>query len=102
MGRPRPADAGVDRAVPQPPSKKKRRLSDGAAAALEAKQGARHGKPAAAGAALCCPAAVTRALGRAVEAQQRLLCVLLSDAPDAGAYRMHPVADWTHAVGAAT
>lgn len=90
MGRPRPADAGVYRAGPKP-SKKKRRLSDGAAAPTpETKQGARHGHAAAAGAALSCPEVVTRALCRAVEAQQRLLCVLLSDAPDAGAYRMHP------------
>lgn len=89
MGRPRPADAGLDRAVPKPSSSKKRRLSDGAAGLQQAtKQAARPGKAAATGAAPGCPAAVARALGRAVESQQRLLCVLLSDAPDAGAYWM--------------
>lgn len=86
MERPRPADAGLDRALPKPCTKK-RRLSDGAAGLKQAtKQAARPGKAAAAGAAPSCPAAVTRALGRAVESQQRLLCVLLSDAPDAGAF----------------
>lgn len=87
MGRPRPGDSGVlDRGVPKP-NKKKRRLSDGAPAGggINGTAAVQKGKVAAAtGSALSCPAVVTRALARAVETQQRTLCVLLSDAPDAG------------------
>jgi hypothetical protein len=91
MGRPRPA---LDRGVPKP--QKRRRLSEeedggssnGLAIMAVQKQGAGAGRERAAAAAappaLSCPATVTRVLGRAVEARQRTLCLLLSDAPDAG------------------
>lgn len=108
MGRPRPLDSGLDRGVPKPSNKKKRRLSDGgapaggilnggAAAAAVPKQ-KRPLSAAAGGSTLSCPAAVTRALARAVDSQQRTLCVLLSDAPDAGTILFRMGWDATHSI----
>jgi len=82
-----PERSSLDRGEPKPhPSGKKRRLSDGGAGAGRSNGLAVQKAKASTGPALSCPAAVTRALARAVEARQRTLCVLLSDAPDAGTY----------------
>lgn len=85
MGRPRPPESGLDRGVPkQPTMKRKRRLSDGSHDAAAARKQEPQQTPQQAGGTTSCPVVLKRALARAVEAQQRTLCVLLSDAPDAG------------------
>lgn len=90
MGRPRPPESGLDRGVPKPLNKKRQRLSDGAAAARKQEP---QQTPQQAGGQTSCPVVLKRALARAMEAQQRTLCVLLSDAPDAGTIMIRHVCD---------